>query len=202
MDADTRTDAKIGRRVAALTRTAARLARRAAAVERAEDERAAALLEVVPHAPAPPRRPRPTRTRAPRDALLIINAGAGPHDDAGTHVRELVEHLGAHGIRARVRIIQRAADARQHIRAAARAGRGLVIAAGGDGTVEAVARDLVKSGVTLGIIPLGTYNNVATCLGIPRDVRAARSTWGWSRRGARPGRGSSSRWERSGSPPP
>jgi diacylglycerol kinase (ATP) len=39
--------------------------------------------------------------------------------------------------------------------------------------VEAVARGLVESGVTLGIIPLGTYNNVATCLGIPRDVRAA-----------------------------
>jgi diacylglycerol kinase (ATP) len=109
----------------------------------------------------------------PRDALLLLNAGAGPRGDAARHERELVDLLGAHGIRAQVRVIQRAGYARAPVREAARSGPGLVIAAGGDGTVEAVARGLVRTGVTLGIIPLGTYNNVATCLGIPRDVRAA-----------------------------
>jgi diacylglycerol kinase family enzyme len=48
-----------------------------------------------------------------------------------------------------------------------------VIAAGGDGTVESVASGLVGTTATLGIIPLGTYNNVATCLGIPTDVEQA-----------------------------
>lgn len=49
----------------------------------------------------------------------------------------------------------------------------LVIAAGGDGTVEAVARGLLKTRVPLGIIPLGTFNNVATSLRIPTDLRKA-----------------------------
>jgi diacylglycerol kinase (ATP) len=77
-------------------------------------------------------------------------------------------------IRADVRVKLRKKQAREETRAAAASGSyDLVIAAGGDGTVEAVARGLMESRVPLGIIPLGTFNNVATSLGIPRDVRKA-----------------------------
>jgi YegS/Rv2252/BmrU family lipid kinase len=68
----------------------------------------------------------------------------------------------------------RKAQTRKQVRkAAGRKRYGLIIAAGGDGTVEAVASGLVGTDTTLGIVPLGTYNNVATCLGIPTDVAQA-----------------------------
>src|SRR5215471_11961346 len=52
----------------------------------------------------------------------------------------------------------------------------LVIAAGGDGTVGKVALQLVDSGVPLGVIPLGTANNLARSLGFvgsPQEIIAS-----------------------------
>ena len=49
----------------------------------------------------------------------------------------------------------------------------LVIAAGGDGTIHAVGSGLIGGESTLGIIPLGTMNNLAHSLGIPSSVEAA-----------------------------
>src|SRR5204863_537876 len=52
----------------------------------------------------------------------------------------------------------------------------LVIAAGGDGTIHAVANGLVGTQSTLGIIPTGTMNNLARSLNIPDTIPAACTT--------------------------
>lgn len=49
----------------------------------------------------------------------------------------------------------------------------LVIAVGGDGTIHSVARGLLDSASTLGIIPTGTMNNLAYSLGIPANLQEA-----------------------------
>lgn len=58
-------------------------------------------------------------------------------------------------------------------RAAREQGASLVVAAGGDGTVLSVANGLVNSHVPLGLIPLGTGNDLARVLMVPLDVEKA-----------------------------
>jgi diacylglycerol kinase (ATP) len=56
---------------------------------------------------------------------------------------------------------------------AAQEGADVVIAAGGDGTVHAVACGLISTNSTLGIIPVGTMNNIARSLEISENIAEA-----------------------------
>ncbi len=56
---------------------------------------------------------------------------------------------------------------------AVREGYEAVLVAGGDGTVGNAARALVGTDVVLGILPFGTYMNIARAIGIPRDDQRA-----------------------------
>ncbi|RPI35386.1 MAG: diacylglycerol kinase family lipid kinase [Nitrospiraceae bacterium] len=52
----------------------------------------------------------------------------------------------------------------------------MIMAAGGDGTINEVINGMVKSDVPLAILPLGTTNVLAKELGIPEEMTAALST--------------------------
>jgi diacylglycerol kinase (ATP) len=52
-------------------------------------------------------------------------------------------------------------------------GADIVVACGGDGTVNEIASCLVGSGVKLGVVPMGSGNGLASTLKIPKSIKAA-----------------------------
>jgi diacylglycerol kinase (ATP) len=64
-------------------------------------------------------------------------------------------------------------DAAQAARDAVELGYDVVVAAGGDGTIGLVARQLLGSPTALGILPLGSVMNIPRMLGVPRDLETA-----------------------------
>jgi YegS/Rv2252/BmrU family lipid kinase len=52
-------------------------------------------------------------------------------------------------------------------------GYSIVVAVGGDGTINEIARSLIHTNVALGIVPCGSGNGLARHLGVPLDVRGA-----------------------------
>ncbi|MGC1633723.1 MAG: acylglycerol kinase family protein, partial [Gelidibacter sp.] len=52
-------------------------------------------------------------------------------------------------------------------------GADIIVACGGDGTVNEVASCLVSTNITLGIIPLGSGNGLASNLKIPKTIESA-----------------------------
>ena len=108
-----------------------------------------------------------------RRARLIFNPKSGGIQKGVKDLDTIVGALRAHGIIADIGIKTSGKAARELAREAAADGQELVIVAAGDGTIEDVASQLVGSKTTLGIIPLGTMNNLARSLGIPLDLEGA-----------------------------
>lgn len=51
--------------------------------------------------------------------------------------------------------------------------QGVIVAAGGDGTLNAVASQMLHQTIPMGILPMGTFNYVARVLNIPLDLLEA-----------------------------
>ncbi|MGP9822246.1 lipid kinase [Salinarimonas sp. NSM] len=123
--------------------------------------------QATDEANAPP--PPPARGAA-RRALLLVNAGS-------RRAPELMETAVAR-LRAREDLEVVLEDCREpetlsDIIRAHRDDVEMVIVGGGDGTMNAAARGLIDTGLPLGILPLGTANDLARTLGIPEDLDAA-----------------------------
>lgn len=112
-------------------------------------------------------------------AALILNPTSGistvtekrmsPEETEST----IVEGLRAAGIEPHVYHTTPEDTGQGLAKRAAESGIELVIAAGGDGTIHAVANGLIGSKSILGIIPTGTMNNLARSLNIPDTIPAA-----------------------------
>jgi diacylglycerol kinase family enzyme len=102
---------------------------------------------------------------------VLLNARAG----AGTDVAALRRAFTAQGLAVDLRVAE-AGDGAALARAvdgALRSRPALLVAAGGDGTVAAVAARLVDGDTALGVLPLGTLNHFAADLGIPAKLEPA-----------------------------
>ena len=106
-----------------------------------------------------------------RRVTVILNTGAGAGCPADG-VSRLQRKFAAAGIQAQFRCVQGEHIATE-VRSAITAGDRAVVAAGGDGTVSAVAAGLVDTSTCLGVLPMGTLNHFAKDLDIPIDEDAA-----------------------------
>lgn len=106
-------------------------------------------------------------------AMIIFNPTAGQSDSL---VREIKAAAGVwtnQGWRVEIRATGGPGDGTRLAREAAAAHYDVVMAAGGDGTINEVINGLAGSTTALGSLPLGTMNVWARELGLPLQPRAA-----------------------------
>lgn len=106
-------------------------------------------------------------------AIMVFNPGAGAAG-GGDEMLQTVQRL-LQEVRIEAPVFE-AAEPQEFAAAAAEARRqgvSLVIACGGDGTLEGVANELVNSSLALGILPAGTRNNLAASLQVPTELPQA-----------------------------
>lgn len=117
---------------------------------------------------------RTATTRCEGPLQLIVNRGSGSGDGEQlvTLARELAAAEGRQLTPQRVAPRQLLATARRAIEQAKREG-GIVVVAGGDGTIRSVAQLLVGSDVPLALIPSGTFNFFARNHAIPLQPEVA-----------------------------
>lgn len=101
------------------------------------------------------------------DIIIIINPAA--RSERARHTWEKIGTLS----RAQIRPTTAPGDACRLAREAAAEGRRIVVAAGGDGTINEVVNGLAGSKTALGVLPVGTMNVFATELGLPNDLEEA-----------------------------
>jgi diacylglycerol kinase (ATP) len=106
------------------------------------------------------------------ETLVVLNPVAG-HSDPEALRHAVEEHFHKRG--AAYELYETSGDGRvaDVVRQALERGVDTVVAAGGDGTVSAVATGLGHSDARLAIVPVGTGNALARDLGIPQDVDQA-----------------------------
>ncbi|WP_185817110.1 diacylglycerol/lipid kinase family protein [Hymenobacter metallilatus] len=85
----------------------------------------------------------------------------------------LTRYATAAGAEFEIQLTQRAGHATELARAAAASGCRVVVAVGGDGTVNEVARGLLGTSAALGIVPRGSGNGLARHLRLPLDLPGA-----------------------------
>ncbi len=106
-------------------------------------------------------------------AKLIANPGAGKGTELNRNLKLAVQCLDGLGVKVDVALAKPKEEATRIAEKAVDEGYKTVISMGGDGTIEAVMRGLVRTKTRMGILPFGTENNVGKSLGIPETVEEA-----------------------------
>ena len=107
-----------------------------------------------------------------RRITFIINPISGTQSK--DEIPELIESLLDHELYdCEIRITEYAGHAAEIAKACAGEGIDVVVAVGGDGTVNEVARSLTHTDTALAIIPCGSGNGLARHLCLPMDVKKA-----------------------------
>ena len=126
---------------------------------------------VAPHALL-----RPTRPALSPTVRLIVNpASGGVHGGVDLALlRQTAAWLGEHGMPAEVCLTAGPGDATRLASEAVSKHMDMVVAVGGDGTVNGVIQALAGHDTALGVLPMGTVNVWAREMGISMNVVEAR----------------------------
>ena len=103
---------------------------------------------------------------------VIINAGSGSVEAEETK-RQLTQLFEENGVDANIHL---AKDGGEIVELAKKLSNGeaeIIVAGGGDGSVSAVAEEVLKADKILGVLPLGTLNNFSKDLQIPQEIEEA-----------------------------
>ena len=126
---------------------------------------------VTPEAPARPRAStdgEPAGVRPPKKRMLII---VNPY---ATTVSDRLKNLVVYALQGRYDVEAVTTEAQNHAteigREAVDGGYDVVVAFGGDGTLNEVANGLAGTEIPVSVLPGGSTNVVARSLGIPNDV--------------------------------
>lgn len=99
--------------------------------------------------------------------IVIMNRGAGGPEDPETQIVDLFRALGE---TPHILHPDDDKDITAIAREAAESSEQIIVAAGGDGTISAVASELAGTDKILGVLPVGTLNHFAKDLGIPLEL--------------------------------
>ncbi|BDD10188.1 hypothetical protein FUAX_26200 [Fulvitalea axinellae] len=104
--------------------------------------------------------------------LFVVNpvAGTKNKDDFSSWVET---HLGSKGLVYEIRYTERRGHAVELVNEALEQKIRYIVAVGGDGTVNEVARGMVNADAAMGVIPMGSGNGLARSLGIPLKISDA-----------------------------
>lgn len=106
-----------------------------------------------------------------KDALLIYNPASGRRRARRfAEIEQAVRILKESGITTELAPTLAPNRATQIARQAVEQRRGMVIACGGDGTINEVVNGLARSQTPLAVLPAGTANVLAKELGVPWDI--------------------------------
>jgi diacylglycerol kinase (ATP) len=108
-----------------------------------------------------------------RHAFVVLNPRSGGQGQTETFRRVLARSLPQPDWICEILETDTGQEVAALCRSACEHGASIVIAAGGDGTLASIGSGLVGSGVPLGIVPLGTGNDLARALRIPLNVTSA-----------------------------
>lgn len=107
-----------------------------------------------------------------KKAVFVINLNSGTSSKAA--IPGLIENtIDREKFDYEIVVTQYAGHASEIASRAKDEGKDIVVAVGGDGTVNEVARAIVHSGTALGIIPCGSGNGLARHLLLPMNVKKA-----------------------------
>jgi len=111
-------------------------------------------------------------SKAQQRIAVILNASAGTGCTQEIADR-VTQHFREHQREVCMTLAPSGEEIIDAAKRAVREGYAIVVAGGGDGTVSAVASELVGSGIALGLLPLGTLNHLAKDLHIPLELADA-----------------------------